>query len=128
VSDKARCPRGGCNHYQWNHKTELRGPWNTSEHVGRCAIGGCECPAWDTSVEDAQRRFAHEWKQRNALRVYGPTWMCPLCERVLQEVIHNGQLAGDIERHQSMVHGQDWLDYQQSGRAAQSRQEGEGDG
>ncbi len=118
MSDRMRCPRAGCGHYQWNHKIQLHGPMNHSEHSGRCAMQDCECTAWDTSVESAQRRFIYEWQQRNVLSIYGPTWKCPLCHRVLQAVNNDFRLDDDILRHTTMLHGDDWLAYEQAGRAS----------
>lgn len=69
-------------------------------------------PCLACTIVGAQQRYVQQWQDKHRLEVYGRTWTCPLCMRVLQAIIDDRQLAGDVERHTTMLHGGgDWAAY-----------------
>ena len=69
-------------------------------------------------AHDRQQRFVRNWRAEHPLDVYGATWTCPLCGKVIQaamnENAHNRMVSELAEKHQRF-HGDDWTAYTHTG-------------
>lgn len=70
--------------------------------------GPVPCPA--CTVLGAQAAFVEAWRERNPVEVWGAPWLCPLCNRAVQDFYGLAAHMAQIEAHQQS-HGPDWLDY-----------------
>jgi hypothetical protein len=82
--------------------------WSASQ-CPRVALEGDLCPKH--TAEKAHAAFVAQWRTEHAIDTWGAPWLCPLCNKAVQDFFALTPCDAQIEIHQES-HGKDWLAYQ----------------
>lgn len=77
-----------------------------------------------SAAERGQVEFVATWRANNAVEVWGPPWLCPLCNKAVQDFYGLEAHAAQIEDHQQS-HGANWSLYEAAGHGAVRRELGD---